>query len=127
MARGTSSSKKVKSEKWQFKGFVNYEFTPEEITFMIQWFEGRTFDHPSMIEAWCDVGFKASFSYDAFKNCYVFSATAKKTHSDLDGWVIQFYHTELERLLQVAAYAISEMYPNGGIKPERQQEDRYSW
>lgn len=75
MARGKSKSTAVNSQKWEFKGFINYTFEAKEITEMLNWFDQRTIDHAETIQLWCDEGFKVSQSYDASRNCYIFSAT----------------------------------------------------
>jgi len=110
MARGNSKSNSVNGKFGKFKGFVNYEFSEKEIAEMLNYFEGRTFDHPATILSWVDEGFKVAFSWSDFRNCYIASCTANATKTDLDGWCIQFMHSDLDRLMQILLYVYADLY-----------------
>ena len=127
MPRGKQNDTTTMSKKWRFKGFINYEFNPEQIVDALSWFEGRTIIISDVLMDWVDQGWKASVSFDDYKSAYVFSATAKKTGSDLDGWVLQFYHVELDRLLSISSYVLSELLENDAIKPGEQGKDAITW
>lgn len=127
MARKKAVSTESKSNTFKFKGFINYTFSATEITNMLSYFDDRTFDHADTIAQWADTGFKIGFSYDDFKNCYACSATAKKTETDLDGWCVQFRHSDMHKLLCAIAYAINELYPNGGITPPDGSDEEFGW
>jgi len=127
MARGKSQFVETKKVEWKFKGFINYTFTAQEIIEMLSYFDERTFDHSDTIAQWCDEGFKVGFSYDAFKNCYVASMTAKSTSTTLDGWIVQFRHSDMHRLLCACGFAANELYPNGRIVPPAQDSGEFGW
>lgn len=127
MARGTSNSSASKKKAWEFKGFINHEFSAEEIVEMLKWFEDRTVDIPEILANWCDAGWKTSQSYDATRNLYIFSATAKTTRTNLDGWVLQIRHTDLHRLLCSASYVLDVLIENDAIQPDTEEDDKYNW
>lgn len=127
MARGKSQFVETKKEAWKFKGFINYTFSAQEITEMLNYFTERTFEHSDTIMQWCDLGFKVGFSYDSFKNCYVASMTAKSTGGDLDGWIVQFRHSDVHRLLCACGFAVNELYENGRIIPPSQDSGEFGW
>ena len=127
MARGQSKAVESKKETWKFKGFINYTFSAQEIIEMLNYFDERTFDHSDTLSQWCDEGFKVGLSYDAFKNCYVASMTAKATNTTLDGWIVQFRHSDMHRLLCACGFAANELYPNGRIVPPAGDSEEFGW
>lgn len=127
MARGTSKATAAKEAKWNFKGFINYQFTAKEINQMLDYFQERTFDHSDTLEQWLSEGFKFSMSYDASRNCYIASFTAKTTGTDLDGWVVQFRHSDVHKLLCACGYAVNELWPNGAIKVPAGSDEEFGW
>jgi len=127
MARKKNESASEKAKKWQFKGFINHTFTPQQITDALDWFEVRTIIISDVLMDWADKGWKVSVGWDDYKLAYVFSATAKKTGGDLDGWVLQFHHVEMHRLVCVSAYVLAELLENGAILPTGEADPAVSW
>lgn len=127
MARGKARKTEVKSDSWKFKGFINHEFKAEEIKAMLIWFDTRTLDVEDIIEDYVSNGYKVSISMDEWSSVYLFSATAKKTGTPLDGWIVQVKHSNIHRLLCAAAYMLGEIIPNGGLEVGVEEDDKYSW
>lgn len=127
MARKKNETADQKTKKWQFKGFINHTFSQKQITDALDWFETRTIVISDVLMDWTDQGWKCSQGWDDYKNAYVFSATAKKTESDLDGWVLQFHHVDMHRLLCVSAFVLGELIANDAISPEKGEDPSTSW
>lgn len=127
MARRKNESTTKKTKKWEFKGFINHQFTPKQITDALDWFETRTIILSDVLMDWADQGYKVSIGWDDYKNAYGFSATAKRTNSELDGYCIQFHHVEMHRLLCVSAFVLSELIANDAIQPDSGEDPTTSW
>lgn len=127
MARKKNDSADKTAGKWKFKGFINHQFTDQQIRDCLDWFEARTLIISDILMDWADQGWKCSVGWDDYKNAYVFSATAKKVSSDLDGWVLQFHHVDMHRLLCVSAYVLAELVANDAIIPQGESDPAVSW
>lgn len=125
MPKKTTPGRKP-APKWKFLGFINVELNDREREHFRTWTEPRFPDMvASMIEL-AEVGWKASFGFDSWNDCYTFSITGKKTSTKYDGFCLMVRHRDSDQLLRLADYLCHFIVPDE-IYPLPDSDDTLDW
>jgi len=102
-----------KSKKFKFIGFHNVIPTDEE---KIEFKESPSARNISVVDSLivcAEQGCKTSFSFDTWRDAYVFSITAKTTGTGLDGYCLTFYHKEAETSILFGSWDLRRKLDSG--------------
>lgn len=103
------------SAKFEFKGFIPVEFTPDRIRDIQEWLSSRNMDYQDTLVRFTEGGYKFSTRYLDYGSCYSFSLTCHDRKSDYYGFCLTCQHSDFERGMGVILYLFTELLANSAI------------
>jgi len=122
----TKSNKKQgnsNKSKFVFKGFHNVTLDERERNEFLESDASKNDDVLDAIVVLAEVGYKCSFSFDGWRDSYVFSATAKRTNTSMDGYCFTFYHRDATRAIAMGAWYLRRLSDNEALFVPVDKED----
>lgn len=99
-----TTKKYKKARKFEFKGFINVDFTDEERDAISVYLAAFTPDPEDSLVVLVEAGYKVSFSWDDYHAVNQVALTCRSPESKYFGYVITFKHADLMRSVSILRY-----------------------
>lgn len=97
-------STKTKLPKFEFKGFVNLEFTASQRSMLEDWLVGDIGEPGDSIQVLLEAGYKLGFAYDDYHGTNQVSLTCKDLASTYAGHCFTFKHNDPIRSILICRW-----------------------
>lgn len=121
MARKKSSAK-----KFEFKGFHNLEFDPEQKAAILQWMDAFPESPTDAMVVLVEGGYKVSIGYDAYHGTYQMSLTCKDTSSEYCGYCFTLKHDDIGRGMIILRY-VYDCQLQKGMLAVNEPKNTFDW
>lgn len=119
-------SKKSKAKKFEFKGFHNLEFTPDQRQSISHWMKTFGEEPTDAAVVLVEAGYKVSIGYDDYHSTYQVSLTCKDTASTYCGYCFTLKHNDIGRGLLILRYVYDSQLKDE-VMPLDQPPGDFDW
>ncbi|KKL05849.1 hypothetical protein LCGC14_2601930 [marine sediment metagenome] len=115
-----------KTGKFEFKGFVNLEFTPDERQAMGDWLDTFNDSASDSIAVLTEAMYKVGFSYDDHNEAYSITITCKYRSSPYFGYCFVLRHSDITRGINILRRVYDTLLVDG-LYNMQTGADKYDW
>lgn len=117
---------KSKAKKFEFKGFHNLEFSPDQKKSILDWMMHFDEQPADAVVVLVEAGYKVSIGYDDYHSTYQVSLTCKDTSSTYCGYCFTLKHNDIGKGLLILRYIYDSQLKNE-VMPLDQSTGDYDW
>lgn len=117
---------KAATKKFEFKGFVNLEFTSDEKQALGDWLNTFNDSVEDSITVLAEAEYKVGISYDEIHSAFSLAITCKYKSSPYYGYCFVLKHSDVSRGVNILRRVYDTLLAEGLYKLE-EPEGKYDW
>lgn len=117
-----AQKQKKKPKTFEFKGFVNLEFTPADRQTIADWLSAFSPDVSDSLTVLAEAGYKVGISYNDYHCAFHIAATCKTDGNEYCGFCFTLVHSDPGRGVNIMRYFYDSHLSSGNYKLEQTGE-----